>query len=95
MNDKKKKMLVILITLLIVMFGAGLFLFLRFAKNNVLENKVIKIGSTVDNDINNYIKNNKNCKLDISEVDNTKEGKYVYYIKCPKKTFKGNIEVKK
>ena len=39
-------------------------------------------------------KNNKNCKLDISEVNTKKVGKYKYYVKCKKKTYEATIEVK-
>ncbi|MBE6161704.1 MAG: hypothetical protein E7158_05765 [Firmicutes bacterium] len=92
--NKKNSLLIFLIIITILAFGTGLFLFLRFAKENVLENKVINIGDTVDNDINNYIKNNKNCTLDVSNVDSSKKGIYKYYIKCKRRTLEGKIEVK-
>lgn len=92
--DKKKNFLIFLIIIIVIVFGVGLFLFLRFAKENVLENKIINIGDKVDTDINNYVKNNKKCTLDVSNVDSSKKGTYKYYVKCKNKTFKGTIEVK-
>ena len=97
-SEQKKSIGVTIIIILVVLFGIGLFLFLRYAKENVnfkLDNKTIKLNSTLSNDINDYMeKNNKNCKLDISEVNTKKVGKYKYYVKCKKKTYEATIEVK-
>ena len=98
--DEKKntnKSLIIIIFILIVLFGIGLFFFLRFAKYNhkiVLKNKVVELGDKLDTDIKQYSNNTKNCKIDLSKVDMKKVGKYKYVVTCKKKKATATIEVK-
>ena len=95
--NNKKTISIVAVLILIVLFGLGLYYFLVYVKNKAnnykLEDKKIVVGTTLSNDINDYIKINKNCKLDISNVNVNKIGKYKYYVRCGKESLKATIEV--
>lgn len=102
-KEKKKfnfKILwIILILLLIVGIGVGLYYFLVYAKNNtqdtvLLEDKTVELGEDLNEDIRTYAKNANDCSIDLSNVDVSKIGKYEYKVKCSKKEYTANVEVK-
>ena len=97
-EKNRKTFLIIGIFILIVLFGTGLFCFLRFAKeqkNIKLKNDTIELGSKLNKDIRHYVDgNSKNCKINLKNVDVNKVGKYKYTVKCNKLDFKATIEVK-
>lgn len=92
-----KTIIIILIMILILLFGIGLFWFLSYAKEitkeEKLENKIVELGTDLDKNVNNYVKDEK-CKLNLENVDKDKIGKYKYYVNCKKKNYYGYIEVK-
>lgn len=91
-----KKVSIILVTILIVLFGCGLFAFLRFAKNHTVESKTINInvGEKLSKNIEDYISEDNNCELNLDNVNVNKKGKYSYRIKCDDKSYIGTINVK-
>lgn len=93
-NEKKKNIALIVILILVVLFGIGLYLFLKYAKESMIKDKTVKLNSTLSTNIDDYMKNTKNCSLDITGVDTTKKGKYKYYVRCKRKTYEATIEVK-
>ena len=93
-NNEKKSVALIIILILVFLFGIGLFLFLRYAKESIIKDKTVELNSTLSTNIDDYMKNTKNCNLDISEVNTSKKGKYRYYVRCRRKTYEATIEVK-
>lgn len=96
-EKNKKNIIIILIMVLIILFGIGLYIFLKFAKENTkehkLDDKIVELGNNLDKNVNNYI-NEKECELNIKNVNKDKIGKYKYTIKCNKKNYYGYIIVK-
>ena len=93
-DEKKKNVALIVILVLVVLFGAGLYLFLKYAKESMIKDKTVKLNSNLSTNIDDYMKHTKNCALDITGVDTTKKGKYKYYVRCKKKNYEAIIEVK-
>ena len=97
-NNNKKVFLICLVFVLIIFFGAGLYFFLRFAKEHKkidIKNDIVELGTTLNKDIRHYMDGNtKNCKINLDGVDTNKIGKYKYSIKCGKITTEAKIEVK-
>ena len=97
-KSSSKLPLIIIIFTMIILFGIGLFLFLRFAKdqgNLKLKKDIAELGEPLNKDIRHYLDGNpKDCKIDLSSVDTNKIGKYEYTVTCKSIKEKSTIEVK-
>ena len=93
-SEKKKNIAIVIILIIVVLFGIGLYFFLKYAKDSMIKDKTVKLNSKLSTNIDDYMKNTKNCTLDLSEVNTSKKGKYKYYVKCKRKTYEATIEVK-
>lgn len=102
-EEKKKKgklkyFLIVLIIILIGAMGYGIYYFLTFAKDvnekNLKLNEIkIELGSKVSDDINDYVEDKKDCKLNTEDIDSTKVGKYTYKIICDDVEYTGDAIV--
>ena len=96
-DTKSQILLLIIIFIISVLIGIGLFAFLRYAKNidkkYNLKDRTIKLNSNLDGIEKEYSKY-KDCKIDLSKVNVDEIGKYEYSIKCKKKSSKAYIYVK-
>ncbi len=96
MSKNQERILMIIIMLVAILVGVGLYAFLRYAKDinkkYHIEDKHIKINSSLD-DIKKEYNKYKDCKLNLDKVDVSKIGKYEYSIKCKKISSKAYIYV--
>jgi hypothetical protein len=102
-DTKKKVLFVLLILILIAGVAAGVYFYLKIAKEKAIANEVktntitIELGSELSSDINTYASFNgvtsTNCVLDTSKVDKGTIGKYDYTITCGSNNYKGVLVI--
>ncbi len=89
---------IILIIVLIVLFGLGLYYFLVYAKNTTsMGSKIatieLELGSELSDNIDDYVDGLSDCKIDLSSVDISKIGEYDYKINCSDKSYTAKAKV--